>query len=118
MLVDVCFREPFDDVSLSVAVVVIRFVGGVWIKPRRDEDDTGVVWIEASFKRLIIGRGDGDRGLLRYWSFGKLITTFWSDEDGEEFWEWRSKDVFEIVFEDKKKLKDFWQKNKQSKVLL
>jgi hypothetical protein len=26
--------------------------------------------------------------------------------------------VFEIVFEDKKKLKDFWQKNKQSKVLL
>jgi len=79
VIVSVCLIGPFD--------IVLRLVGGGSIKSRR-----GVVWIEASFKRLIIGGGEGDRALLRYWLFGKLITTFWSDEDDGmlALWNWRS----------------------------
>lgn len=66
----------------------------------RDEEDEGVVWIDASCKRLIIGGGSrwwisgedelvivvvvvcgGGLGVFWYWSLTKLITTLWLDAE-------------------------------------
>ncbi len=74
----------------------------------RDEDDEGVVWIDASCERLITGGGSrwwmndedefiievfvegGGVGVFSYLSLTKLITNFWLDEEERVLavWDW------------------------------